>query len=172
MIKNIFITGKPGVGKTTLIKEILRKLKIEARGFFTQEIREKGERVGFKIVTLTGKRGILAKKGLKTIYQVSKYGVLLNDLEKIGLKEIEEAIGKNFLIVIDEVGKMELFSQKFKKVILAALNSENKVLGTIMLKKDPFADQIKKRKDTKVFYLKKENREKIKREIIQWLEST
>jgi len=172
MIKNIFITGKPGVGKTTLIKEILRKLKIEARGFFTQEIREKGERVGFEIVTLTGKRGILAKKGLKTIYQVSKYGVLLNDLEKIALKEIEEAIGKNFLIVIDEVGKMELFSPKFKKVLLIALNSKNKVLGTIMLKKNPFVDQIKKRKDTKIFYLKRENREKIKREIIQRLEST
>jgi nucleoside-triphosphatase len=166
MIKNIFITGLPGCGKTTLIKEILKELKIPAKGFFTEEIRKEGERIGFKIVTLSGKEGILAEKGFRSAYRVSKYGVILKDLEEIGVKEIEEGLKGNFLIVVDEIGKMELFSNKFREIILKALDSKNKILGTIMEKENQFCDKIKQRKDTKVFYLTRENREKVKKEIL------
>jgi nucleoside-triphosphatase len=168
MIKNIFITGLPGCGKTTLIKEILKELKIPAKGFFTEEIRREGERIGFKIVTLSGKTGILAEKGFKSSYKVSKYGINLKDLEEIGVKEIEEGLKGDFLIVADELGKMELFSQKFRETISKALDSKNKILGTIMLTPNPFCDEIKRRPDTKIFYLTRENREKIKEEIL-WL---
>ena len=166
MIKNIFITGPPGCGKTTLIKEILKELQIPAKGFFTEEIRKGRERVGFKILTLNGKEGILAEKGFKSPYKVSKYGVLLKDLEEIGVKEIEEGLRGNFLIVVDEIGKMELFSNKFREAILKTLDSKNKVLGTIMLKENPFCNKIKQRRDTKVFYLTRENKEKVKKEIL------
>ena len=185
MLKNIFITGRPGCGKTTLIKEILAELKISARGFFTQEIRRGGERIGFEIITLTGKKGILAEKGFRSPYQVSKYGVLLKDLEEIGVKEIEDGLKENCLIMADEIGKMELFSPKFREVILKVLDSKNKVLGTIMLKPNPFCDKIKERPDTKIFYLTRDynppttlpppleegapNREKVKDEIEQLL---
>ena len=165
MIKNIFITGLPGCGKTTLIKEILKELKILAKGFFTQEMRKGGERIGFEIVTLTGKKGILAEKSFRSPYRVSKYGVILKDLEEIGVSEIEEGLKEGVLICVDEIGKMELFSEKFKRVILKALDSQNKILGTIMLKTNSFCDKIKERLDTKTFYLTRENREKVKEEI-------
>ncbi len=172
MIKNIFITGKPGCGKTTLIKEILKEIKIQARGFHTEEIRQKGERVGFKIITLSGKEGILSHKEIESPLKVSKYKVNLKDLEKIGIKEIEKGLKEDCLIVIDEIGKMELFSKKFKKVIKKTLESKNKVLGTIKLTLNSFTERIRKRKDTKILNLTKENREEIKREIIKFLEST
>jgi nucleoside-triphosphatase len=171
MIKNIFITGPPGCGKTTLIKEVLKELKIPAKGFFTEEIRKERERIGFKIVTLSKKEGILAEKGFKSPYRVSKYGVILKDLEEIGVKEIEEGLKGDFLIVVDEIGKMELFSSKFREVILKALDSKNKILGTIMEKENQFCDKIKQRKDTKVFYLTRENREKVKKEILWHFQS-
>ena len=172
MIKNIFITGKPGCGKTTLIKEILKEIKIQARGFYTEEIRQKGERVGFKIITLSGKEGILSHKEIECPFKVSKYKVNLKDLEEIGIKEIEKGLEEDCLIVIDEIGKMELFSKKFKKVIKKTLESKNKVLGTIKLTLNSFTERIRKRKDTKILNLTKENREEIKREIIKFLEST
>jgi len=169
MIKNIFITGKPGCGKTTLIKESLKELKISAQGFFTEEIREKGKRVGFKIKTLNQKEGILAHRNLKTQFRVSKYGVNLKDLEEIGVRELERGLEKECLLVIDEIGKMELFSQKFRDVVLKCLESKNKVLGTIMLKENSFCEKIKKRGDTKIFYLTSENKKKVKAEILKIL---
>ena len=169
MIKNIFVTGKPGCGKTTLIKEISEKIKPKIFGFYTEEIREKGKRVGFKIKTLNKKEGILAHIKFKSKYQVGKYKVNLKDLEEVGVRALEKAIEKKKIVLIDEIGKMELFSEKFKKVVLEALNSENKVLGTIMLKRHPFCDQIKQRKDTKIFYLERENFQKIKKEIESYL---
>lgn len=165
MIKNVFITGKPGCGKTTLIMEILKELNLDAGGFYTSEIREKGVRKGFKIKTLNGKEGILAHINIESPYKVSKYGVNIKDLEEIGVKSILDSLEKNKITVIDEVAKMELFSEKFKKAVLTALNSKNKILGTIKLTSDPFTDKIKSRKDTKVFYLTRENREEIKKQL-------
>lgn len=164
-MKNILITGKPACGKTTLIKKVIDELKLNAGGFYTLEIRRGGKREGFKIVTLDGKEGILAHVNIDSKYRVSKYGVDLKSLEEIGVKSILNAIKEKEVIVIDEIGKMELFSKKFKEAVLYALDSNKKLLATIMLKPNPFADKIKKRKDTKIFYLTKENREKVKEEI-------
>jgi len=171
MIKNIFISGQPGCGKTTLIMEILRELKLNAGGFYTQEIKQRGKRSGFKITTLNGKEGILAYVNIKSPYKVGKYKVNIRDLEEIGVKSISGAIKNNRLIVIDELGKMEMMSEKFKKAVETALNSKNKVLGTIKLTPDPFTNKIKRREDTKVFYLTRGNRKKIRNEIINLLGS-
>ncbi len=171
MIKNIFITGKPGCGKTSLIMEILKELKLNAGGFYTSEIREKGKRIGFGITSLDNKKGILSHKDLKIPYKIGKYRVNLKDLEEIGVSSILNAIGKVQLVIIDEIGKMEIISEKFKKAVEAALNSKNKVLGTLKLTPDSFTDKIRQRKDTKIIYLTRENRKKVKKEIIKFLES-
>jgi nucleoside-triphosphatase len=168
-MKNIFITGKPKSGKTTLLKEIIEKLKLKSGGFYTEEIQEKGKRKGFKIITLKGKSGILAHQDIGSPYRVGKYKVNIKNLEEIGVNSILEALKENKIVVIDEIGKMELFSEKFKKAVEIALNSKNKVLGTIKLTPDPFSEKIKKRKDIKIFHLNRLNREKIKKEIIKLL---
>jgi nucleoside-triphosphatase len=91
--------------------------------------------------------------------------VILRDLEEIGVKEIEEGLKENKIIIIDEIGKAEMFSKKFKQIVLAALNSKNMVLGTIKLTPDPFTNKIRKRKDTIIFNLTRENRAEIKKKI-------
>lgn len=164
-IKNIFLTGLPGCGKTTLIKEIIKELNLDAGGFYTEEIKERDKRVGFSIFSLDGRKGILAHQDFESSYRVSKYGVNLKDLEEIGVKAIKEGIRNKELIVIDEVGKQEMYSDKFKTAVISALNSKKKVLGTIKLTYDPFTDKIKKRKDTKILYLKRENFQNIKKEV-------
>ncbi len=169
MIKNIFISGKPGCGKTSLIMEVINELHLNAGGFYTQEIRERGVRKGFKITTLDGKKGILAHVNIESPYRVGKYKINLKDLEEIGVRSILEALENNKICVIDELGKMELISGKFKKTVLSALNSKSKVLGTIKLIPGPFTDEIKKREDTKIFYLTGENRGEIKKEIKNFL---
>lgn len=165
MVKNIFITGRPGCGKTSLIKELIRELNLDAAGFYTQEIREGNVRKGFKIITLNGKEGILAHVNIKSSYRVSKYKVNLKDLERIGVKSILDALKENKIVIIDEIGKQEMCSTKFRETTISALNSKNKILGTIKLTYDPFTDKIKKRSDTAIFKLTEENKAEIKEKI-------
>lgn len=168
-IKNIFITGLSGCGKTTLLKEIIKEKKLYAGGFYTTEIRKNGQRIGFEIITLPGKRGTLAHQDFQSKFRVSKYKVNLKDLEEIGVKEIEGAIKNKDYVIIDEIGKMELFSGKFKEVVLDALKSSKKVLGTIKLTFDEFTEKIKNRPETKIFNLTRENKEEMKKEILKIL---
>jgi len=111
----ILLTGGPGIGKTTIIKKWISEIYKEAGGFYTEEIREKGKRIGFKIKTINGKEGILSKIGSGK-HNVGKYTVNIDIFEEIGVKALEDALKNKEVkyIVIDEIGKMELFSEKFK----------------------------------------------------------
>lgn len=156
VIKNILLTGPPGCGKTSLIQEVLSKLKgIKAGGFFTSEIREKGERKGFKIASLGGEEAILAHVDFKGPHKVSKYTVSIENLERVGLHALEKAKNEADLIVIDEIGKMELYSEAVRQAIWEALEGKKKILGTIMKAPHPFADKIKSRKDTLIIEVTK-----------------
>lgn len=158
--ENILVTGKPRTGKTTLIKRLVGNLS-SAGGFYTEEIRSGHDRVGFKIVTLDGKEGILAKKGMPSPFQVGEYGIDVKDLEEIGVKTIEEAIHTKEIIVIDEIAKMELFSPGFKEVVIKALDCPKMVLGVIQMSNLPFLNDIRNRRDVKIFKLDIYNRENL-----------
>lgn len=164
--KNILLTGRPGVGKTTLIRKVIDLLNKRAGGFYTEEIREGGQRKGFKIRTLDGEEGILASKGLKSPYRVSKYGVNLQDLEKIAVESILKALSKKEVIIIDEIGKMELYSEKFKEAVAKALNSPKKLIATITQYSCDFTDDIKNRKDVELIKIVPSNLDILAEEII------
>ena len=150
---NILITGKPGVGKTTLILKVVQDYQ-NVHGFFTREIRKNRKRVGFAIETLDGKKGILAHVDIQSPFRVSKYKVNLKDIEKICIPSITK---EGDLIVIDEIGKMELFSEEFKQKVIEALDT-GKVVATIMERPNLFCDKIKNRKDVNLFTVTEENR--------------
>ncbi len=163
---NILVTGAPRTGKTTLISTIVTKLNVSVIGFITTEIRENKIRTGFTIETYSGIKKILAsKKNLESKYRVGRYGVHLDNLNFI-VNKLEEELNNEIpkLIIIDEIGKMELFSRSFKDFVMKALN-QNKVLGTIMLMDNDFTKTIKLRSDTKIFEINLQNREKITNKI-------
>ena len=129
--KNIFLTGRSGTGKTTIIKKILSNLDKTVGGIFTPEIRENGKRKGFKLVDVNnGEEGILASVNQNSGPQVSKYKVNLEDLNRFS-KKIEKAINEKEVVVIDEIGKMEMYSNKFKEVLEKALNSDKLLIATL-----------------------------------------
>lgn len=164
-MKNILITGRPGVGKTTLVRKIIQDLELDAGGFYTQEVRKEGIRQGFEIVTLEGKRGLLASVDLKSLHRVGKYGVNLRNLEEIGGQAIEETLEKKRFLVIDEIGKMELCSEKFVSLLKKALESSVRILGVIKLKDNELTRKIKSRSDTLVFLLDGSNFEEVEKKI-------
>ena len=122
MRKNILITGMPKSGKSTLLKKIIKKHD-KKTGFVTNEIRENGERVGFEIETHTGQKSVLANINFKTSLKVSKYFVNIKNLDEI-IPKVSEFNGDD-LLFIDEIGQMELFSKKFKQLVLRYFDSPN-----------------------------------------------
>jgi nucleoside-triphosphatase len=163
------LTGKPGTGKTTVIKQAVAGADINAGGFYTEEIRTARLRQGFRIITFDGHDAVLSHIDTPGRYRVSKYGVDIANLENIGVAAVERAIAESDLIVIDEIGKMELFSDRFKEAVLKAIDSRKKVLGTIMLNPNPFADRVKSRPEVRVAELTRDNHQQVLKEITDWL---
>jgi len=155
--KNLLLTGVPGCGKSTLIENIVKKIPGPVRGFITREIRSKGERVGFRILTLDGKEGVLAHKDSPSLLRVGRYGVNVDQLEKIALPAMEPANPEE-VVVIDEIGKMECLSLRFRETLRRLLDSENRVIGSIALKGDPFIQRIKQRPDVLLVQVTEKNR--------------
>lgn len=168
-MQNILLTGMPRIGKTTIIHTIISNIDKECTGFYTEEIKEKSRRVGFKLLTLDNRNCILSHKNFKSRYRVSRYRVNLDCIEKIGVVAINKGIEKGKIIIIDEIGKMELFSKKFKEIVIRALDSNSKVLGTILFRPHLFCDRIKKRKDVKIIEVTNQNRNSLPEIILQKL---
>ena len=169
MNRVLLLTGKPGAGKTAIIKEALTKTKVKAGGFYTQEIRISGVRRGFRIVTLDGKEAILAHIDISSLYQISKYKVDMDSLDKVAVSALRQALEQSDLIVIDEIGKMELLSPQFKEVVLQAIDSGKKVLGTIMLNPHPFVNKIKSHSQVRTLLVTRDNRNRVLQDTLDWL---
>jgi nucleoside-triphosphatase len=168
--KNVLVTGRPGAGKTTLIEAVLAGLRVRAGGFVTREIREQGRRVGFSIEDLRGERGVLAHVGLASPYRVGRYGVNRADLERVGVTALDRAVRESDLIVMDEIGRMELCSRPFQEAVIRALDSEKPVLGTIQDRSNAFLDSIRGRADVDIVRVTESNRDKLAPRIIGDLE--
>lgn len=169
MKKHILLTGKPGVGKTTVIKKIVPLLGVDAGGFYTEEIRVMDRRMGFRIITLDGKDGILAHVDCNSNYKVGKYRVDLDSFESVAIPTLEKAIKDKAIIVIDEIGKMELFSMKFKELVSNILDGEKTLLCVIKENGDVFTENIKKRGDVTMITVNYENRECLPEKVFEIL---
>jgi len=169
MRKKLLLTGRPGCGKTTLIKRVVSKLALPAGGFYTEEMREAGTRVGFKLVTLDREEAVFAHVDFKTRERVGKYGLNLSALEAVGVKAIRESVRMQQLVVIDEIGPMEIRSAIFRDAVNEALDSSAPILATIVARSLPFTDAIKKRADVTVIEVRPDNREQLVSELSEQL---
>jgi nucleoside-triphosphatase len=165
MKQKILLTGRPGCGKTTLIQRVVNDLALRAGGFYTEEIRERGQRVGFKLITLDGKEALFADVKFKTSERLGKYGLDLTKLETVGVAAVREAVHAGRLVVIDEIGPMEIRSAPFRDAVNEAIDSDVPILATIVARSLPFTDAIKKRPDVSVVEVRPENRQRLVGEI-------
>ena len=159
----IFLMGRPGVGKTSVLLravDILKAKGYKIGGMVSREARERGVRVGFEIVDFrTGRKGWLAHVNQPTGPRVSKYRVNLSDLNTVGASSILNAMKDADIIVVDEVGPMELFSSDFKEAVMKAVESRKMMIGTIHYRaRDPLINAIKAREDAEILEVTRENR--------------
>lgn len=163
--KNLFITGAPSVGKTTVIKKVIRTLPFPANGFYTEERGADGKRSGFVLHTLDGKTGYLAHQDIASEHHIRRYGVSLSNIDAIAVLAINP-IGNN-IIILDEIGKMECFSPHFIKAASRALDSPNIVVGTITLGGTDYIQEVKSRSDIEIIEVSLENRDQLPEFIVQ-----
>jgi nucleoside-triphosphatase len=168
----LLLTSSPGVGKTTVLIKTVDSIKVKgisAGGMISREVRENNVRVGFEIIDLTNNRhGWLAHINQRTGPQVGKYHVNLEDLDNIGAKAISEAVEKCGVVAIDEIGPMELFSQKFKQAVKQALESKKIVLAVVHAKaRDQLINEVKRRDDAEIFTVTLANRDSLPEELMK-----
>ena len=157
----LFLTGRPGIGKTTLIRAVVERLEeITCAGFYTEEKKQRGQRVGFRIVTLDGQQGDLASVGRKEP-TLGRYSIHLEAFEGLVLPTLDPDLSPADLYVIDEIGKMELLSRRFRSKIIDLLAQPTNLLATIANQGKGFIEQIKGRNDIELIEVTRGNRDEL-----------
>ena len=167
MASKILLTGRPGVGKTTVVRKLVASGIPLAGGFLTDEIREGRQRVGFRVRDLySGKEGILAHVRQHGPPSVGKYGVDVECFERIGVAALRQAMDRQGCVVTDEVGKMELCSTAFQEAVAAIVDSDHPLLATIAMCRHPFLDALRARKDVTITEVTRSNRDVLPGQLI------
>lgn len=162
--------GRPGVGKTTLVKRVLEAFPGRLGGFYTEEVRQVGRRVGFELVTTSGQRVLFAHVRLAAEpHRVGRYGVDLDVLDRVGVPAVREAARAGCGVVVDEIGKMELASQPFREVLEEVASGPAVLVATVLAAPHPWAEAFRRRPGVTELTLSAENREEVFRQAREWL---
>ncbi len=170
MGRTLLLTGRPGVGKTTIVKHVLEMLGPRAGGFYTAEILGPGGRKGFRLVTSERREIVLAHVEFRTRNRVGRYGVDVAALDSSGVKAIRQAVESREVVVIDEIGKMELFSGEFRGAVLKAISSPKIVVATLMQKDTDWTTALKVLPQVTVWEITPSNRSEMPARVSQWIE--
>jgi nucleoside-triphosphatase len=166
----LLLTGAPGIGKTTIIKNVAERFKGKRLGgFYTEEVREHGERRGFRLVIFDGQARVIAHVDFPRAHCVGRYGV--------DVAALDEAVGPALVLdnavavyLVDEIGKMECLSVRFIVAMRALLKSPMTLVATVALKGSGFIAEVKQRKDSLLWEVTRENRDELPARILAWLD--
>ncbi len=165
----LLLTGVPGSGKTTIVRKVAAALSgRRIRGFVTGEIRQAGRRVGFELSTFTGHKKLLAHVDFDSSHRVGRYGVDVARLDEIA----EEALALDDatdVYLVDEIGRMECLSPKFRAAMRRLLDSGQPLVATVAFRGSGFIAEVKVRVDVELWEVTKENRDEMPDQIVRWV---
>ncbi len=165
----LLLTGTPGIGKTTMIRHVAEQLNDKRlSGFYTREIRSGGYRKGFELICFNGQARVFAHVDFPKHFRVSKYGVDVTVLDNIA-ENVLSTKQRVDLYLVDEIGRMECFSEKFVCAIRKLLNSDEKIVATVALRGTGLIEEVKQRRDVTLWKFTHENRDEMCQKVLNWL---
>jgi nucleoside-triphosphatase len=167
----VLIEGRPGSGKTTAaarLAHLLCERKIEVQGFVTHELREEGARVGFTVKSFSGEGARLAHVDLPGPLRVGKYGVDVDAFERVALPALRSPPADG-VVVIDELGKMELASERFRRRVVELFDEPITAVATVHALRHPFTDQLKGRPGVELMKLTRATRDALPGQLVELL---
>ena len=171
-MKHVLIVGRPGIGKTLLMKRLAQELRGRPiDGFLTEELREQGERLGFWLSSLDGRQVLLAHKQMDSSHRVGDYKVNVAVLDDVGVSILQRARRQALVLFLDEIGAMELCSQAFQQAVAEALDHGPHIVATGGLHGPPFLDAVKRRKDVEIIPLSEANGSAVYEELLARLQA-
>jgi nucleoside-triphosphatase len=165
----LLLAGAPGSGKTTLIRRVAQALRgRRMRGFTTQEIREGGERRGFRLETLDGRGGVLAHVSIASPHRVGRYGVDVAALDAVvAAALVLDPTTEAYLV--DEIGRMECLSSSFVAALRALFDSDRPLVATIAARGAGLIEEAKRRKDVELWSVTRGSRDGLAAAVLAWL---
>ncbi|HUU83498.1 MAG TPA: nucleoside-triphosphatase [Phycisphaerae bacterium] len=161
--RNILLTGRPGIGKTTVMMRLIELARGRSpAGFYTEEIRQDRGRQGFRAVTLSGKTAMLAHVRVKGKPRVGRYGVHVAAFEILVMPELAKPAD---VVLIDEIGRMECCSSRFIEVVRLLLDGPASVVATVAIKGGGFIAEVKARSDVEIRQVTQANRDELAQEL-------
>jgi nucleoside-triphosphatase len=164
----LLLTGRPGIGKTTVIRRVAEALRGERiAGFYTEERRSRGSRTGFQIITLDGRSRPMAGIDIRSPQRVGKYGVDVAAIDAVAETTLASEVAEVFLV--DEIGKMECASASFVAAVRRLLAADRVVVASVALKSDGLIAEVKRLPGIVLREVATQNRDRLPEEVIGWV---
>ena len=164
---NLLVTGRPAIGKTTVIRHLAERLSsLKLAGFYTEEIRRAGQRQGFRAVTFSGDESVLAHVDFSYRARVGRYRVDVAGFEDLVMPELRRPAD---LLLIDEIGKMECFSSAFVSGMGQLLDGPTPIVATVAVSAGGFIGEVKSRPDVEIVEVTHDNRDDLPGRLVDRL---
>jgi nucleoside-triphosphatase len=170
VVPRLLVEARPGAGKTTALRRLaalLGERGVPLAGFTTEEMREQGRRLGFAVESLDGRRATLAHVEFPGPPRVGRYGVDVEAFERIALPALRAP--PEGMLLIDELGKMELASERFARAVEALLEEPVALAATVHVARHPFTDRLRRRPDVELIRLTAANRDQLPAQLAERL---